>query len=462
MKKILFSAIFFLFFAKTFAQTPVFISDSLEKYIETGMKDWQIPGVAVAIIKDGKTVLMKGYGTKEMGKTDKIDENTLFMIGSNTKAYTATSLAILENEKKLSLDDKITKWLPDFKLYDACATQMATIRDMLCHRSGLETFQGDFTYWESNLTRKEVMQKFGKNKPAYDFRTRYGYCNAGFLTAGEVLSVASGRTWEDNIRERIFMPLKMTRSLALSAEAPKATNIAVPHSKFESVLTKIPYCLIDNLAPAGAISESVKDAANWLIMQMDTGKFEGKQVFPKDVIQKTWAANTIVSSRKSFLSPTQFGLYGLGWFLNDYAGKKVISHDGGVNGFVSTTCFLPEERLGIVVFTNTDANSFYTALRLQIIDAYLKQPYKNYSKILLDFDKKDQEAEAKDLKTKREQIKKNAKLAMPLLSYIGKYENEVYGEIEIKDNFGTLEILFQHHSNLTEKLESLGENKFKL
>ena len=228
MKKILFSAIFFLFFAKTFAQTPVFISDSLEKYIETGMKDWQIPGVAVAIIKDGKTVLMKGYGTKEMGKTDKIDENTLFMIGSNTKAYTATSLAILENEKKLSLDDKIIKWLPDFKLYDACATQMATIRDMLCHRSGLETFQGDFTYWESNLTRKEVMQKFGKNKPAYDFRTRYGYCNAGFLTAGEVLSVASGRTWEDNIRERIFLPLKMTRSLALSAEAPKATNIEGP------------------------------------------------------------------------------------------------------------------------------------------------------------------------------------------------------------------------------------------
>src|ERR1043165_332407 len=178
---------------KVFSQAdsiPSFIKDSLDTYVSRALTDWQIPGVAVCVIKNGKVVVMKGYGVKDWDTKDNVDENTLFMIGSNTKAFTATSLAILDAEKKLSLDDKVTKWIPEFKLDNKAAGEQAIIRDLLCHRIGFRTFQGDFTYWTSNLTRSEVIEKMAHIKAAYRFRTRWGYTNAAFLTAGEILSNA--------------------------------------------------------------------------------------------------------------------------------------------------------------------------------------------------------------------------------------------------------------------------------
>ncbi|HYK56818.1 MAG TPA: serine hydrolase domain-containing protein, partial [Flavisolibacter sp.] len=168
-------------------EVPSFVKDSLDSYVQKALQDWKIPGVAVCVVKDGKVVVMKGYGVKEAGTDNKVDSNTLFMIGSNTKAFTGTALAILEAEKKLSLDDKVQKWLPDFKLYDPWVTKEATIRDLLCHRLGFETFQGDFMYFDSDLSKEEVRDKFSKVKPLYGFRSRWGYTNAAFLTAGEVI-----------------------------------------------------------------------------------------------------------------------------------------------------------------------------------------------------------------------------------------------------------------------------------
>src|SRR6476619_2257314 len=143
---------------------PSFVKDSMDNYVNRALADWQIPGAAVCIVKNGKVVLMKGYGVKEMNGTGKVDENTLFMIGSNSKAFTATALAMLDNEKKLSLDDKVTKWIPEFKLDNTAAGEQAIIRDLLCHRIGFQTFQGDFTYWTSDLTRKEVIEKMSHIK----------------------------------------------------------------------------------------------------------------------------------------------------------------------------------------------------------------------------------------------------------------------------------------------------------
>ncbi len=442
-------------------QLPKFVTDSLDAYVERGLRDWNIPGLSLAIVKNGQVVLAKGYGRRELGKPDQVDEHTLFMIGSNTKAFTATALALLEAEGKLSLNDPVTKYLPDFKLYDACATQQATLSDLLCHRSGLRTFQGDFTYWTSNLSRKEVIQKFGLNVPPYGFRTRYGYCNAAFVTAGEVVPAASGGTsWEGFIRERIFKPLKMGRALALSAEIPTAENRAVSHTWVEGKLVKLPYPLIDNLAPAGSLSLSAREHANWLLMQLDTGKFEGKQVIPKSAILKTWQPQIVVSANKSGLTPNQFGLYGLGWLVQDYAGRRVISHTGGVDGFVSSTCFLPEERLGILVFTNTDANGFYDALRLQLQDAFLAQPYQNYSGIFLKGFRQNDQADRDRIANLRKTAAGTPKPALPLSAYAGRYENPVYGFSEIKVENGGLVLNFEHHPNLGTPLQALGENRF--
>jgi CubicO group peptidase (beta-lactamase class C family) len=220
---------------------PSFVKDSLDNYVNKALSDWQIPGVAVCIIKNGKVVVMKGYGVREMGKNEKVDENTLFMIGSNTKAFTATALAMLDANKTLSLDDKVKKWLPDFKLYDPWVTNEASIRDLLCHRLGFETFQGDFMFFDSDLSLQEVRQKFGMLKPMYSFRSRWGYTNAAFMTAGEVIPRATKKSWAEFIRDSIFIPLEMDQSLALSKDISSANNKASAHTVVDGVLKKIPY-----------------------------------------------------------------------------------------------------------------------------------------------------------------------------------------------------------------------------
>ncbi|HZY39240.1 MAG TPA: serine hydrolase domain-containing protein, partial [Mucilaginibacter sp.] len=180
-----------------------FVKDSLDYYINHALTNWRIPGAAVCIVKDNKIVMMQAYGIKELGQPDKVDINTLFMIGSNSKAFTATSLAILQTQGKLSLDDKVTKYLPKFKLENRPAGEMAVIRDLLCHRLGMQTFQGDFTFYNTNLTRDQVMQKLGELKATYPFRTKWGYTNAAFLTAGQIIPAVTGKPWEIFVRENI-------------------------------------------------------------------------------------------------------------------------------------------------------------------------------------------------------------------------------------------------------------------
>src|SRR3569832_926176 len=218
-----------------------FNSDSLDTYINRALTNWRIPGMAVCIVKDGKVVLMKGYGIKELGLNNKVDENTLFMIGSNTKAFTATALAMLQVQGKLSLDDKVTKYLPQWKLDNQYAGQEAMVRDLLCHRIGFRTFQGDFTFYNSDLTREQIMEKMGHVHAAYPFRTTWGYTNSAFLTAGQIIPVVTGKPWESYVRENIFAPLGMGNTLALSADITKSLNRTVPHTLVNGQLTTIPY-----------------------------------------------------------------------------------------------------------------------------------------------------------------------------------------------------------------------------
>jgi len=466
MKKI-FSALFVFVFISaqlTFSQSaaaPSFIKDSLDVYVERAMKDWQVPGLAVCIIKDGQVVLMKGYGVKELGGTDKVDENTLFMIGSNTKAFTATALATLDAEKKLSLDDKVTKWIPEFKLDNKAAGEQAIIRDLLCHRIGFRTFQGDFTYWTSNLTRKEVIEKMGHIKAHYPFRTIWGYTNAAFLTAGEIIPKATGIQWEDFIKEKIFVPLGMNRTLALSKDLAAATNKAVPHTMDNNgKLVKIPYCSIDNLAPAGSISTSVNDMSKWIIMQLNDGKSDNKQIIPASAIAEIRKPHSIEGDWKPAFNEGHFSLYGLGLELREYEGREIISHTGGVNGFVSSVTMVPEENLGIIIFTNTDQNELYVALKWEILDAYLKLPYRNYSQLYLKSFTDKQSREDRRDKELRDSAAMHLQTTLPLSAYAGNYFNQVYGNMNIVRENGELRMKFSHHPNMYARLESLGANRF--
>jgi CubicO group peptidase (beta-lactamase class C family) len=425
------------------------------------MKDWDIPGVAVCIVKDSKVVFMKGFGTKERGSGDRIDENTLFMIGSNTKAFTATALAMLDAEKELSLDDKVTKWIPEFKLDNKLAGEQAIIRDLLCHRLGFENFQGDFTFWKSNLTREEVIEKMSHIKAVHPFRTTWGYSNCTFLTAGEIIPRVTGMPWENYLKAKIFIPLGMTRTLALSRDMPQATNKAIPHTIIEGKLSKVPFANLDNLAPAASISSSVNDLCKWMIAQLNDGKYQGKQIIPAAAITAVRTPHTIISNGGHLFNKGQFSLYGLGFGMYDYEGKKIVYHIGGVTGFLSRITLIPEEKLGIAVLTNTDQNNFYTAIDNEIVDAYLKLPYRDYSKVYLDsVYTKNKIAQDKVNKMYADSVALHLKTRLPLKEYTGKYTNEVYGDMQIILEKGALRMNLSHHPTMYVELQPLGGNRF--
>ncbi|MCX6317494.1 MAG: serine hydrolase [Bacteroidetes bacterium] len=444
---------------------PAFVRDSLDTYVNRALKDWQIPGVSVAIVKNGKVVYMKGYGVKEYGSTDPVNENTLFMIGSNSKAFTATAMAMLEKEKTItgvpySLDDKVQKWLPDFKLYDPWVAKETNIRDLLCHRIGFETFQGDFMYFDSDLSTAEVREKMAKLKPMYSFRSKWGYTNSAFMTAGEVIPKVTGKSWADYITEKIFQPLGMNSSMALSKNIQAAPNKSAAHTVVMGELKKIPYGNIDNLAPAGSIASSASDMTKWVMALLNNGKLDGKEIIPSGAIAQTRIPHSIMGNGGHMFNKAHFALYGLGWFLEEYAGRKIVAHTGGVNGFVTSVCLVPEEKLGIIVLTNTDANNFFEALRNEIEDAYLGLPYRNYSKIFLGGYRGDEANKAKEYKSIRDSIALAPKTTLPIAAYTGEYRHNVYGNMNIKQEEGKLIMRFEHHKGRYATLEPLGGNRF--
>lgn len=450
-----------LFTSRIFAQNANrdhFFKDSIDTYINRALTNWRIPGAAVCVVKDNKIVLMKGYGVKELGLNNKVDQNTLFMIGSNTKAFTATAICILESEHKLSLDEKVTKYMPEFKLENKAATELVTLRDLLCHRIGFGTFQGDFTYWTSNLTRPEVIEKMAHVKALYSFRSKWGYTNAAFLTAGEIITKATDRSWESTVKDRIFAPLGMGSTLALSKDLPGAYNKAAPHTLVDGRLIAIPFCQIDNLAPAGSISSNVNDMSKWVMALLNNGKVGPRQFIPESAVLEPRQAQDIVSDNGTGTTT----MYGLGWFLRDYSGHRIVYHTGGVNGYVSSVTLVPDQNLGIVILTNTDQNDVIEALREEIVDVYLKKPFRDYSdKYLAQFKAntlKEQQAEKK----LADSAALHLQPALPVSAYTGKYLSDLYGYMTIDQGGenGELQIRFEHHPKMYALMRPIGGNRF--
>lgn len=446
------------------AQLPTFITDSLDKYIERGMRQWDVPGLAIAIVKDGKVIIQKGYGVRDIHKKGKVDENTLFIIASNSKLFTGTALAKLEYDKKLSLNDKVTQYIPWFKLWDSTSTQLATIRDVVTHRLGTKTFQGDFTFWDSNLPKDSIIWKMRYLRPSGLFRQDYGYCNSGYVVAGEIIKQVSGQSWENFIKENVLQPLGMSNTYMNTAGMAERKNVALPHNNTYSNLTVIPFDQVDNLGPATSMVSNVKDLSKWLLLQLDSGRFYSNKVLPWAVLQKTRDANITVSNRKNSYYPSHFRTYGLGVFSTDYNGKQVFWHTGGAFGYVTNVCFVPEENLGITILTNNDNQSFFEALRYQLLDAFLGVSYTDRSKFFYQFaanSKKEQETSLQNLNNR---VNKSSKPPVALNEYAGDYFNTVYGKITIAktDRPNTLTVHFQHHPQLTGYLEYMDNNEFRI
>lgn len=461
-KKLL--TIIYLFFAfQVFSQntnTPSFVSDSIEAYIETGLQEWQIPGVAVGIVKDGQIIYEKGFGIKEMNSNNEVNENTLFMIGSNTKAFIGTALALLEYEQQCQLNDKVIKYVHNFKMYDSTLTNKVNLIDIVSHRLGFETFQGDFMYFDSDLSDDEMLETIGKVKPLFGFRTTYGYCNAGYFIAGKCIETISGKNWGDYLNDKIFTPLQMNETFTAVSDMMNAKNKCTPHTFINHKLSTIPYGGLDLLGPAASISSSIADMNKWTTMLLDSGRYNGITILEQNVIERTRKPETVKGNGRHMFNKSNFRLYGLGWNLADYENYKIVSHTGGIHGFVTSVTLVPEINLGVVVLTNTDQNWFYDALNAEIVDAYLNLPYRNYSDTYLDIYKERAKKDSMELAVLYDSIALKIKPPVPLKKFVGMYNNSTYGNIEIKLNDKLLELSFEHHPELSAKLEYLGNDRF--
>jgi len=369
----------------TYAQ--VITPDSVDRLVERTLKTFDVPGIAVAIVKDDKIVYEKGYGVRSLASNKKVDENTLFGIASNSKAFTAAAIGILADEGKLKLDDKVTDYIPEFKLYDPYATAEFTIRDLLTHRSGLGLGAGDLMDFpdSTDFTMKDVIHNLRYFKPVSSFRSKFDYDNQLYKVAGEVVARVSGMSWEDFIQTRIMTPLGMDHSSPSYQRIKDYSDVVDAHAPVDGKVVVIPRYFTTTGNAAGGIYSSVADLSKWVMMQMNNGKYgDGKQLFSEGVHWQMWSPQTILPVGPVSPYNSHFAAYGLGWFLTDVKGYKEVNHTGGIDGMVTKITLLPELKLAIIVLTNQTSGAAFSAVTNQIKDSYLGITGRDWVKMFAD------------------------------------------------------------------------------
>jgi len=418
----------------------------IDAYILKAMKDWELPGLAIAVVKDDRVLLARGYGVREIGKAEPVDGDTLFAIGSNTKAFTSTALALLVQDKKISWDHRATDHLKGFELYDPYVTREITVRDLLSHRCGLGR-RGDLLWYGQDFGRDEILRRIRFLKPDSSFRSQFGYQNIMFLAAGQIIPAVTGMSYDEFIKERLFKPLEMSRSNTSPNDLVGVDNVAAPHTKKEGKVTAIPYRNLDNVAPAGSINSSAAEMARWHRFQLGNGKYAGTQILDPAILQVTHDPHIVMpvtAERKKEYPSNHFMAYALGWVLEDYRGRLIIWHNGGIDGMLSHQGFLPEENLGVVVLTNSDRSRLDAALFYRIVDAFLGEPVKDWSQSFLT-QAKEGEAKAEEARKKAEESRvPNTQPSLDLAGYCGAYENDMYGTAEVKKEADKL--IFSYNS----------------
>lgn len=447
-------------------RAQVISSTEIDALVEKTLKTFEVPGIAVAVVKDDKVIHAKGYGVRSLNTQQKVDENTLFGIASNSKAFTAAALGMLIDEKKLSWDTKVTDVIPEFKMYNPYVTEEFTVRDLLTHRSGLGLGAGDLMFWpdQNNFTLKDIIHNLRYLKPVSGFRTKYDYDNLLYIVAGEVVTRVSGMSWEEFIETRILQPLKMTQTAASFKRLKDKSNVIDPHAPVEGTVKVIRRDWSEVANAAGGIYSNISDMSKWIMMQMNAGKYDGnKQLFSKTVHDEMWTPQTIIPVRGSSVYNTHFSSYGLGWFLSDVKGYKQATHTGGLAGIVTQVTLLPELKLGIIAFTNQQSGAAFTAITNTIKDSYLgikgiDRVKENHERVLKN------EAEAKKITTEiwkdiEAQQKNNTSKVDPNL-YVGSYEDKWFGEVVISVKNGKMWFDSKRSFQLTGELFPYKGNTF--
>ncbi len=453
------------------ASLPPRLAD-LDEVVARVQREFEVPGVAVAIVQNGEIVLARGYGLREIGQPERVDEHTLFAIASNTKAFTAALLAQLVDEGKLKWDDRVIEHLPWFAMSDPYVTREMTIRDLLVHRSGLGLGAGDLLFWPATTyTTEEVVRRLRFVPLATSFRSAYAYDNILYAAAGLVIEKVTGKTWAANVRERIFAPAGMTEARPNCMELRAGDNVATGHAKFDfKDLRPVPNLAWDNNSAAGGIYANVTDLSRWMIAQLAGGKLPAgadgaeRRLFSAARRDEMWAVVTPLPIRQPHAAVAElkpnFAGYGLGWGSQDYRGRRVVSHTGGWPGQVSRTTLVPELNLGVVVLTNQEVGAAFQAITYHIVDAFLGVPAKDWVAAYAEVLKKGQGDADEHWQKLLAGRAADSKPSLPLARYAGTYRDAWYGDVFVREEAGRLVVQFSKTAQLLGDVEHWQHDSF--
>jgi CubicO group peptidase (beta-lactamase class C family) len=450
----------------THAQSRASAPADLDAYVERVMKAFEVPGVSLAIVKDGQVIVAKGYGVRKLGDAAKADSKTLFGIASNTKLFTATALGLLVEEKKIEWDAPVVRYLPWFQMWDPYVTRELTVRDLLVHRSGLGLGAGDLLWWPSSTyDRNEIARRLRFIRPATSFRSAYAYDNVLYLIAGEVIEAVGRQSWEDFVSTRILVKVGMTTSNVRHSAAVAGGNVATPHAAVDGKVRPIAAFDSDNTNPAGGINSNADDMAKWMLVQLAHGKLaDGSRLFS----EPTWQELTTLVTPMPIGEPPpelavqrpNFRGYALGIGVQDYRGRKLLMHTGGLPGYVSRVLMIPELNLGISVLTNQESGAAFDSIAFRIADHYLGASgidwLDAYQKLAAR-----QRTEVAQVEQRASGARNaSSRPSLPLAGYAGTYSDEWYGDIAIEEHEGKLTIRFSHTPALVGDLEHWQHDTF--
>lgn len=418
----------------------------LDAYIVKGMQDWKIPGLAIAVVKNDSVVYAKGFGVRTLGRADSVNAQTMFGMMSTTKAMTALAVAMLVDSGKVAWNDPVTKHLPWFQLSDPWVTRQLTVRDLLRHNAGLGN--ADLLWVRGDLPTREILERVRDLPMAYSMRSGFIYQNVMYQVAGEVVAAASGMPWERFVKTRIMDPLGMTRSQPTLAalRAAREANVSTAHFEIDGVARAIDESPVDPVPAAGSAWSNAEETAKWLRFLLDSGRVNGKRLVSEASFRELFAPQAFVGADEFYptaeLTKPHWTTYGLGWFQQDYRGKFVAMHTGSIDGRTAIIGLVPDERVGVYIFGNTDHAEFRHALMWRVIDRYTGAPARDWSAEFLTL-YADRKAKGEKARAEREAKRVTGTApSLALASYAGTYEHPVYKDLRVEVVNGALVVHF--------------------
>lgn len=439
---------------------------AIDAHVEATMAAFEVPGLALAIVKDGAVVTARGYGRRRLGDPAPVDARTLFGIASNTKVFTAMALGLLVEEGRIEWDAPVVRYLPWFQMWDPWVTRELTVRDLLVHRSGLGLGAGDLLWWPpSTYTRREVAERLRFIRPATSFRSAYAYDNVLYIVAGELIEAVSGRSWEDFVRTRILEKVGMAGSNAFHSAAAARGNVATPHARVEGTVRPISPFLSDVTNAAGGINSSAEDLARWLGVLLAEGRLpDGSRLASEATVRELARPVTPLPERDlpSELAPLrpQFAAYALGLNVRDYRGRRLLMHGGSLPGYVSRVVLVPELELGVAVLTNQESDPACDAIAFHVVDHYLgppRTPWLEAFRTVAGRQRAEIEASGQKAAAARDAP---STPSLPRARYAGTYRDEWYGDVAIADEAGRLVMRFTRTPGLVGDLEHWQHDTF--